>query len=529
MQGIHRLHKSCNPHPVFYTHNMNHSFLTLTTLTALCMTSCHKMQAQNALSRAAHPAEYNVEANITASNGDAPFWLTANRYGVTSTQGSNGYLRASLIRNAQTDSTHKWRIGYGADLTVGYNQESTLFVQQLYADFQYKLVNLTVGAKQEPMAFKNAELSTGSQTLGINAHPVPAIRFSLPQYWNISGKGNWAAIRGHISYGLLTDGGFQQSYIGNHTAAHYAKNVLLHTKAGYLRLGNAQKFPIVFEGGIEMATQFGGTSYNTLTWNGVNPEPIKMKHGVKDFVNALFGTGSDGTDGNGYANAAGNTLGSWMARLTWHGADWSLSTYYDHFFEDHSQMFLQYGWLDGMVGIEATLPKNRFVDHIVYEFVKTTYQSGPIYHDHTPEIEDQISGQDNYYNHNMYAGWQHWGQALGNPLFVSPLYNHTADLTFTSNRFRAHHIGFSGNPTETLHYRLLYTHQRSLGTYSLPFDHARTLNSFMAEVGYAPQRIGKLHTKGWQVKAAFALDRGSLLQNNTGFQFSLSKTGLLTH
>lgn len=56
-----------------------------------------------------------------------------------------------------------------------------------------------------------------------------------------------------------------------------------------------------------------------------------MKHGVKDFVNALFGTGSDGTDGNGYANAAGNTLGSWMARLTWHGADWSLSTYYDHF------------------------------------------------------------------------------------------------------------------------------------------------------------------------------------------------------
>lgn len=129
----------------------------------------------------------------------------------------------------------------------------------------------------------------------------------------------------------------------------------------------------------------------------------------------------------------------------------------------------------------------------------------------------------------MYAGWQHWGQALGNPLFVSPLYNHTADLTFTSNRFRAHHIGFSGNPTETLHYRLLYTHQRSLGTYSLPFDHARTLNSFMAEVGYAPQRIGKLHTKGWQVKAAFALDRGSLLQNNTGFQFSLSKTGLLTH
>lgn len=98
-------------------------------------------------------------------------------------------------------------------------------------------------------------------------------------------------------------------------------------------------------------------------------------------------------------------------------------------------MFLQYGWLDGMVGIEATLPKNRFVDHIVYEFVKTTYQSGPIYHDHTPEIKDQISGQDNYYNHNMYAGWQHWGQALGNPyLFrlstIIPLTSHSPLTVF---------------------------------------------------------------------------------------------------
>ena len=507
---------------------MNQSFIKLTaTLCALCLTNCCKLHAQTALSRAMHQASYNVEGNVTASSGDATFWLTANRYGVTATKGSNGYLRAGILRNAQTDSTSKWRIGYGADFTIAYGQESTFFVQQLYADFQYKLANFTVGAKQEPMALKNAELSTGGQTLGINARPVPAIRFSLPDYWNITGKGNWAAIRGHISYGILTDGGFQEQYIGNNTAAHYAKNVLLHTKAGYLRLGNAQKFPLVFEGGIEMATQFGGTSYNTLTWDGINPTPVKMTHGLKDFVNALLGTGSDATDGNGYANSAGNTLGSWMARLTWHGSDWSLSTYYDHFFEDHSQMFLQYGWLDGMVGVEATLPKNRFVDNIVYEYVKTTYQSGPIYHDHTPEINDQISGQDNYYNHNMYAGWQHWGQAIGNPLFTSPLYNHKADLFFTSNRFKAHHVGISGSPCNGLHYRLFYTHQRSLGTYSIPYDMARTNNSYMFEVGFSPLRIGKINTKGWGLKTTFAFDRGDLLGNNTGFQLTISKVGLL--
>ena len=62
------------------------------------------------------------------------------------------------------------------------------------------------------------------------------------------------AIRGHISYGMMTDGNFQQDYVGGGDA-HYAKNVLLHTKAGYIRLGNKDKFPLVFEGGLEWATQ----------------------------------------------------------------------------------------------------------------------------------------------------------------------------------------------------------------------------------------------------------------------------------
>lgn len=485
-------------------------------------------QAQNAFKRASHDIAYGIEAQVNASNGDTPLWLTANRYGISSIENQNGYMRANVTRRTDADSLHKWRIGYGADFTIGYNRTSTLLVEQLYTDIDYKLVRLTIGAKHQPMAFKNAELSSGSQTLGINARSVPAVRFEIPEYWNISGRGHWAAIRGHISYGMQTDGNFQQNYVGDNTAAHYAKKVLLHTKAGYLKLGNERKFPLMFEGGLEMATQFGGTSYNSITWNGVSGVPVKMKSGIKDFINATFGGGSDNTDGDGYANATGNMLGSWLARLTWHGKDWSLGVYYDHFFEDHSQMFLQYGWLDGMVGIEANLPHNPIVDNVVYEYVKTTYQSGPVYHDHTDAIADQISGVDNYYNHNIYAGWQHWGQAMGNVFFTSPLYNHNADLTFTSNRFKAHHLGLRGCPLPTLQYKLLYSHLRSLGTYGIPFDHTRTNNSMLLEIAYSPQHIGKLKTQGWNFKAAFAMDRGDLLNDNTGFQFTISKIGLLT-
>lgn len=487
------------------------------------------LSAQNALQRSVHQMEYGVEAQVSTSKGDTPLWLTANRYGLSSVEKQNGYLRASIRRDASADSLYQWRIGYGVDVAAGYHYSSKAFVQQLYADIDYRLVRLTIGAKDQPMAMKNAMLSSGSQTLGINARAVPAVRFELPEYWNISGRADIAAIRGHISYGMLTDGNFQEDYIGSNTTAHYAKKVLLHTKAGYLRLGNAKKFPLVFEGGLEMATQFGGTSYNYLSWDGVSAEPLKMKSGLKDIIKATFGGGGDSTDSDGYANSTGNMLGSWLARLTWHGKDWSLGVYYDHFFEDHSQMFLQYGWLDGMVGIEAHLPKNRFVDNVVYEYVKTTYQSGPVYHDTTNEIPDQISGVDNYYNHNLYAGWQHWGQAMGNVFFTSPLYNHNADLTFASNRFKAHHIGISGKPSDVLQYRMLYSHLRSLGTYAVPYDRARTNHSFMLELAYNPTHLGKLATKGWGLKAAFAMDRGDLLNDNTGLQITISKTGLLTH
>lgn len=80
-----------------------------------------------------------------------------------------------------------------------------------------------------------------------------------------------------------------------------------------------------------MATQFGGTAYNVVTWDGINTSPLKMTHKLKDFINATFGLGGDVTDGQGYANATGNTLGSWLARLSWQERNWALSVYYDHF------------------------------------------------------------------------------------------------------------------------------------------------------------------------------------------------------
>lgn len=489
----------------------------------LMLFSVHAGVAQCAWKRAAHGLKYGIELGVTVSDGDAPLWLNANRYGVSSIEGNSGYLRASIIRSTQHDSAYHWRFGYGMDLVGAYNFTNPFTVQQLYAEVAYRCVRLTVGGKQQPMQLKNAELSTGSQTLGINARPVPMVRFELPEYWSITGKSNWAAIKGHIAYGMMTDGGWQEGYVN--PGYHYAKNALLHTKAGYLRVGNEEKFPLVFEGGLEWATTFGGTIYNPIGREGTISGKIEMPQGPSEFVDALFGTGSDATDGE-YANATGNTLGSWLFSLSYKGKNWKLRAYYDHFFEDHSMMFFEYGWKDGLVGVEATLPRNPFVSAVVYEFMNTTYQSGPVYHDHTTAIPDQISGVDNYYNHNLYQGWQHWGQSLGSALYVSPMYNRNGRLEFTGNRFRAHHIGVSGEPIKGLHYRLLYTHMKNWGMYANPYDELRHNNSFLCEANYALPRLGKLG-EGWKAGLAFSMDRGMVTGDNAGFQLIIKKNGWL--
>lgn len=478
----------------------------------------------NMWQRAAKGIQYRATAQVNAADGMAPLWLTSNRYGLSSVDGSNGYLRVALERSVMRDSLSKWRLGYGADVAVAYNFTSTAVVQQLYADFDYKLVRLTIGAKEQPMEFKNQELSSGSQTLGINARPIPQVRIGLPEYWNISGRGNWAAIKGHIGYGMMTDGRFQRDYLTS-PGAQYARKVLFHSKAGYLRLGNEEKFPITFEGGLEMACQFAGTIHYKPNADGTQRAPEKMPHGFRDFIDATLGIGGDPSDGI-YANATGNTVGSWLFRLNYKGKNWRVSAYLDHYFEDHSQMFWEYGWRDGLYGIDITLPRNRFVSSVVYEYLKTTYQSGALYHDHTPGLADQISGSDSYYNHGIYGGWRHWGMAIGNPLYVSPLYKNNGTLNFIGTRFKAHHLGLSGDPLPSLHYRLLYSHERNLGNYGSTSLAALTNHSMLAEVHFSPERLGRLNTRGWTAGLAIALDRGDLVGNNFGAQLTLGYSGL---
>lgn len=486
--------------------------------------------------RPLHGLTYREETQVSYSNGTTPLWLQANKYGLSSLERWNGYLRGAVERPLQTDSARRWALGYGVDMALPIHYTSKAVVQQAYVEARWLHGVLSVGAKERPMELKNNVLSSGSQTLGINARPVPQVRLALPEYWTVPCCGRWFHLKGHIAYGLMTDDSWQHEFtVRQHK---YADHVFYHSKAGYLMIGNPDRFvPWSVELGLEMASTFGGTAYHEDNGHMVG---VKGGRGLKAMWHALLPGGQDAADGQ-YGNVEGDQVGSWLLRWNYEADSWALHAYADHFFEDHSAMlmvdydgygkgdaynekkdrrFYLYDIKDMMLGVELDLKNGTWLREVVCEYLYTKYQSGPYNHDHTRNIPDHMAGTDNYYNHYVYTGWQHWGQVIGNPLYRSPLYNTDGTIEVKNNRFMAFHLGVCGQPASRLRYRALVTYQEGFGTYEEPYDKKRHNISTLLEATY---RL----CKGWQLRGAYAMDFGSILGHHTGAQFTVIRSGLL--
>jgi len=467
---------------------------------------------------------YTVETQAAVSDGDvAPFWFTNNRYGLSTTDNESGYLRIGVKRDITADSLRKWAIGYGADIVLPHHFTSDFVVQQLYGELKYHRVLLTVGAKQLPMEFSNNELSTGDMAMGINARPIPQIRLELPDYLSIPGTNKWMGVRAHIAYGWMTDNNWQRSFISPNNI--YSANVRYHSKSIFFNFGKKDVFPLTFEGGIATATQFGGEAWNLKQrpddTTFVDLSHVKLNNGPRGYWNALFFGGKDPNDGD-FKNTEGNHVGSWHGSLTYHGKGWSVRAYFEHYFEDHSQLFFQYGWKDMTWGIETHLPPNPFVSTFVLEHLSTKDQTSAVYHDATDALPVQISGRDKYYSHQIYNGWEHWGMSIGNPLFISPVYHPKGFISMDHTRFKATHLGIAGDPTPQLHYRLLYTHMRSWGTYDKPLIDTQPNDFLLTELSFKPRRM-----HGWTFMGAFGMNHGEIIPNSVGGSLTIRKEGLL--
>ena len=235
-----------------------------------------------------HPfsdVHYTSSMQGSFSSGNTPLWLNANKYGMSSLKSSNGYIRETIERPLEADSCRHWGLGYGVDVALTSQYASKFFLQQAYVEGRWLHGVLTIGAKEWPMELKNQRLSSGSQALGINARPIPQVRLAIPEYWTIPALGRWFALKVHIAYGIYTDDNWQQDFT-LHGQTPYNEHTLYHSKAGYLRIGKPEQYPLSVELGLEMQAQFGG--YYLLQKNG---QLVKTKlggHGLKDMWRAFI-------------------------------------------------------------------------------------------------------------------------------------------------------------------------------------------------------------------------------------------------
>lgn len=491
---------------------MKFTHIAASVVTALCC-------AQGAFAEWNDSIRWRAEVGTTLAHGEhTPLWQNANRYGFSSTERNNVWLRLSAFKDLDKSKRFSW--GAGLDLGVAHRLQSTFMPQQLYAEVQYRCLDAMLGAKELSDGFLNERLSSGSLTQGWNARPIPQLRVGIFDYADFWGCNGWVAVKGHLAYGAFDDNWWIKRWVN--TDYNYSLSTLYCSRAIYFRGGNAEKFPLEGELGLVMDSEFGGKTW--VTENGATPHWEKHPTYLKAWLKALLPMkGGNDTRPGEQVNVEGNFLGNWAFSLRWKDpTGWSARLYYQHFFEDHSMLFFDYPWKDGLYGVEGRLPKNRILSGIVYEFLYTKDQSGPVYWDHNDVIDYQISERDSYYNHYIYNGWQNWGQGIGNPLLTSPLYNSNHDLYFYSTRVRSHHLGLEGDPCDALGWRLLASHTRSWGTYGRPFAKDKANFSMLAEVKCHPAKL-----KGWEGTFSVALDHGSLLGNNFGVSLSISKTGFI--
>ena len=460
--------------------------------------------------------DYRVEASALAGDGQfAPLWFTANRYGVFGNKDKQASLRAGMFY--QQELKRHWKIEAGLDLVGGKNLESNFWIHQAYADISWKKLTLSIGSKERmgsPLD-KNLALSGGWMVEGPNVRPIPQIRGEIKEYLAVPGTKKWLAFKGHLAYGWFADGNWQEDFVNNNKS--FTKDVLYHSKSLMLRIGNREKLPVEFELGIITTAQFGGKRFKKNDDGSITLER-EMPHGFKDFMEVFIPKQKSTLE-----NVSGNHCGSWNFALNTYFGEWKVRTYLEHYFEDHSQMFWQYGrWKDGLLGFEVTPVKNRWITSIVWEGMATKDQTKSILYDGVGGSfgDLQMSGGDHYYNNHEFLGWQYYGSTLGHPFLYGPQYNSDGSNEIKSSRVRSNHLGISGNPSSEWSWRMLASFARHWGTYRKPLDKQRKQFNGLMEVSYKPE-----WAKGWSAAIALGLDRGNYLGNNTGGMITLRKEG----
>lgn len=496
----------------------------------------------SAKSRIQRRLDLSLDLLGNVGGGDnAPFWFTSNRQGLSPTNSSGIMLDLGLDGGMRLPS--RFYFNYGMEVAVAANYQSDFYLQQAYIEAGYKWFDLSIGEKERWGELINHNLSSGALTWSGNSRPIPQIRLEVPEFTRLGILGRLVSLKGHIAYGWYQDSNWRAGRAAMYSnPPQYTDKILHHSKSFFIRIGDAERFPLEFTAGLESYAQFGGTRHNMRT-NATDPivETYEYPHDFKAYANIFLPINRPGEQ----TKDNGNTLGSWHLAFDLTMEKWKYHLYYEHFYEDHSSMlgieykpdangekgYISYGfkrnWMDCLLGFELNAPDGLPFKDIVFEVLNTRGQCGPILLDRNlivnkenPIIKEGVDGRDDMYSHTAYKSYSHYGYSNGSPVLVSPLYNKDGNLSFRSNRVLMFHLGIDGAVLPNVHYRILATHTAHWGTYAYPSDEKEHITSVLLECFYHLKK-----SDSWRFGVSIAADfsTAAMLDDNKGIMLTVSK------
>ena len=399
-------------------------------------------------------------ARLAGTSGEyMPFWARTGEDGILP-------VRSSGLLTAGADISYRHSNGIyfaaGANLAGALAQKSVLnkkpvygMVDRLYVSGGWKMLHLDVGMKPRERELSDLSVSGGNFMYSRNTRNMPGI--NAWSDWIYFEKGHWFGFRGNIAH---------YQYIDN----RYVKGAYVHNKGLALKIALGRKVDI--SGGLDHWAQWGGNS----------PKYGQQPVSFKDFYLVLMAQhGGEGATKSDQINVLGNHLGREWARVDWKHEMFTMSFQYDKPFEDGSGVRLK-NIPDGIWSVQCSFKdRDAAVTDIVFEYINTTWQSGPSHQREATEEEKKeqdkndhyygwivLGGCDNYFGNSEYrSGWTNHGRTIGLPLILSAAPGEEGIVVTTVNtRLRAFHAGLRGNFAKGLPYAFKGTFSLNYGVYN---------------------------------------------------------------
>ena len=502
---------------VTHVHSMNYRYIFL----YLLFFTASFSRAQDTL---ATKIDFDLSTEVAVGTGNyTAYQLTANRHHSLATRPNTANFRAGLFVEHQLSKD--WKLSGGIDAIASVHADHKAYLQQCYANLSWKSFFLEAGSKEEKPAIRDENLSIGSFTKGTNAKPVPQIHVGTKGFWDIPYTKGWVQANFDFGYGKFLDSGYREDkfYEAGNVNRIYSTGFYYHQKHLFFR-SNPEKlfFGLV---GIEHVVQFCGVKHdNTDGTMKIKERPISLKEMFRVLIPIGDATYFENNEMEDWRY--GNHIGMMTYQIGWNiNKHHQLQAYLDNPFEDGSGIRKGNGW-DGLWGIQYTNKAQgiQYVRGAVLEYFQSTNQCGPLHWDGNdyPEpirsqITDKVVGNDDYYNHEYYGGYSHYGMTPGIGLIVSPKYNRDGFTAFRDNRIKAWHLALNGDITNRLSYLVKGSYQEGWGTFRNPLSTKH--HSFDAI-------FQGIYQQGpWEISAAYAFDKGNIYGDCSTFNFKIRYHG----